>query len=224
MFGTGFLLGIVGGMHCIVMCSPVVFALQPDRSFLKTTIYHAGRLGVYILLGLFAGMLGDGLAWFGLQRFVSVAMGAIMILITVLPATRSRFYQVSLSSKPVLWFRRKLANTGKGRSFIAGMLNGMLPCGLVYVALTGSLALGNSGNAGLFMAGFGIGTVPWLTGAVASASFLPAGFKQRASRAIPYLAIAFGILFILRGLALDIPYISPALQSLGLPEEMTICH
>jgi len=53
---------------------------------------------------------------------------------------------------------------------------------------------------------------------------LPSGFKDRAARAIPYLAIAFGVLFILRGLALDIPYLSPALQAIGLPEEMTICN
>ena len=217
MFGTGFVLGIVGGMHCIVMCTPVVFALQPVRNTWQSVIYHAGRLSVYVLLGFFAGMLGDGLAWFGLQRFVSVAMGVIMILMTVLPLTRTRFYQVSLQSGPVRWFRNVLLKAGKGRAIAAGMLNGMLPCGLVYVALTGALALGNSGNATLFMTGFGLGTVPWLTSAVASVGFLPAGFKKRASQAIPYLAIAFGVLFILRGLALDIPYLSPALQAMGLP-------
>jgi hypothetical protein len=206
------------------MCTPVVFALQPRRNLFQTFIYHTGRLSVYVILGLVAGMLGDGLAWFGLQRFVSIAMGVIMILITVLPSTRNRLYQISLQSGPVMWFRKLLQTLGHGRSLAAGMLNGMLPCGLVYVALTGSLALGNSGNAALFMLGFGIGTVPWLTGAVASTGFLPGKFKQRAARAIPYLAIAFGVLFILRGLALDIPYLSPALQALGLPEEMTICN
>ena len=224
MFGTGFILGLVGGMHCILMCTPVVFALHPKRSIAGDITYHSGRLMVYILLGLFAGILGDGLAWFGLQQAVSITMGVLMILITVVPATRSRFYQVSLNSGPVRRFRTLLNKAGKGRAYIAGMLNGMLPCGLVYVALTGSLALGNSGNAMLFMLGFGLGTVPWLSGAVASSGFLPVKFRQRAARAVPYMAIAFGILFILRGLALDIPYISPALQSLGLPQEMTICN
>jgi sulfite exporter TauE/SafE len=151
-------------------------------------------------------------------------MGVVMILITVLPAARAKFYSISLQNDPVKKFRTLLQRTGRFKSIAGGMLNGMLPCGLVYVALTGSLALGNSGNAFLFMLGFGLGTVPWLSGAVASSGFLPAKFRVQAARAIPVLAIAFGILFILRGLALDIPYLSPALQSIGIPEEMTICR
>jgi sulfite exporter TauE/SafE len=224
MFGTGFILGLVGGMHCILMCTPVVFALQPKRNVIQTFLYHAGRVSVYVMLGVFVGALGDGLAWFGFQRWLSVAMGLVMILITIVPAARARFYSISLQSGPVKKFRTLLQRTGRFKSVAGGMLNGMLPCGLVYVALTGSLALGNSGNAFLFMLGFGLGTVPWLSGAVASSGFLPVKFRVKAARAIPVLAIAFGILFILRGLALDIPYLSPALQSIGIPEEMTICR
>ncbi len=224
MFGAGFILGLVGGMHCILMCTPVVFALQPNRNLFQTIIYHTGRLSVYIILGIFIGALGDGLAWFGFQRWLSIAMGITMILITILPAARAKFYKISLQSGPMQKFRSLLQRTGRFRSLAGGMLNGLLPCGLVYVALTGSLALGNSGKAFLFMLGFGLGTVPWLSAAVASSGFFPAGFRAKAARAIPVMAVAFGILFILRGLALDIPYLSPAMQAIGIPEEMTICR
>ncbi len=177
-----------------------------------------------MLLGVFVGTLGDGLALFGLSRVLSIVMGISIIVLTLWPYTRNRLYRISLTRGPVPKFRKFLAQAGWGKPLLSGMMNGLLPCGLVYVALSGAFALGNVQNAVVFMFGFGMGTIPWLSGAVITASFIPDNFKRRASAAIPVLAVAVGTLFILRGLALDIPYISPALQSLGLPEAMTICQ
>lgn len=223
MFGTGFFIGLVGGMHCVLMCTPVVMALNPNRTLGNQTLYHSGRIVIYAGMGLVAGAVGTGLSWFGFQQFISILMGITIILITVFPATRARFYKTSLSSVPVKSLRRFLHSSGPTRPLIAGMLNGLLPCGLVYVGLTGALALGNTMDGLMFMIGFGVGTLPWLTGAVAVVGQLPLKFRYQASKVIPALALSVGILFILRGLALNIPFISPALQSLGLPEAMTTC-
>jgi sulfite exporter TauE/SafE len=223
MFGTGLIIGLAGGMHCVLMCTPVVMALHPKRTVIGQVVYQVGRLTVYAILGLLIGALGGGLSFLGWQQTLSISMGVLMILITILPSTRSKFYKVSLNNHLLKKGRNWLARSGKGRPFLAGMLNGFLPCGLVYVALTGALALGNTTSGVIFMIGFGVGTVPWLTAAVTSAGLLPTKFRAKASKAIPAIAIAVGVLFILRGMALDIPYISPALQSIGLPEAMTIC-
>ncbi len=223
MFGTGFLIGLVGGMHCILMCAPVMYTLHPSRKAGGQILYQSGRILTYAILGLLIGALGDGLSLFGWQQGLSIAMGVLMILMTLIPGLRKKFYSLSIQNPLIKRFRRFLAGSGQARPALAGMLNGLLPCGLVYVGLTGSLALGDTMNGMIFMLGFGLGTVPWLTGAVVSSRFLPDSFRIKASRAIPVLAIAVGVLFILRGLALDIPYISPALQSVGLPAEMTMC-
>ncbi len=205
------------------MCSPVVLALNPQKNWWSQLRYQSGRMGMYVLLGIIVGFIGSGFSFFGLSRVISISMGVLMIVLTLWPATRNRLYRISVTSGPVAYFRRLLSRAGWGRPILAGMVNGLLPCGLVYVALTGSLALGNIASASVFMLGFGLGTLPWLSGAVMTVGFIPDHFRKKASVAIPTLAVMVGILFILRGLALDIPFISPALQAIGLPEEMTMC-
>jgi sulfite exporter TauE/SafE len=223
MLFSGFLIGLVGGMHCIIMCSPVVLALNPRNNWWSQLRYQTGRIGMYVVLGIIVGFIGSGFSFFGLSRVISIAMGVLMIVLTLWPVTRNKLYSISVSKGPVAYFRRMLSRAGWGKPVLAGMVNGLLPCGLVYVALTGSLALGSITSASVFMLGFGLGTVPWLSGAVMTVGFIPDQFRKKAAVAIPALAVMVGVLFILRGLALDIPYISPALQAIGLPEEMTMC-
>ncbi len=223
MLLTGLFIGLVGGMHCVLMCSPVVFALNPSRKFGRQFAYHAGRIFMYAMLGLLIGAIGGGLSFFGWQQGLSIAMGVLMILMTLIPSMRTRLYSLSSNSPFLRSARQWMQGAGSLKPVVAGMLNGLLPCGLVYVGLTGSLALGNMLDGSLFMLGFGLGTVPWLAGVVSASAFIPVAFRKKASRAVPILAIFIGVLFILRGLALDIPYLSPALQAIGLPEQMTIC-
>lgn len=223
MLLTGLFIGLVGGMHCVLMCSPVVYALNPSRNFGRQFLYHAGRISIYALLGLLIGAIGGGLSLFGWQQGLSIAMGVTMIVMTLVPSIRTRLYTISAQSPILRTFRQWMMGAGSFKPVVAGMLNGLLPCGLVYVGLTGSLALGNMFDGAVFMLGFGLGTVPWLAGVVSASAFIPGAFRRKASRAIPLLAIAVGVLFILRGLALDIPYLSPVLRSIGLPEQMTVC-
>ncbi len=223
MFGTGLIIGLAGGLHCVLMCSPVVYALHPSRKPAGQLIYHSGRILVYGLLGLFFGILGSGFSLFGMQQVLSVSMGSLMILMTLLPALRRKFYSFSIHNPFLATFRKWQARSGRARIMLAGMLNGLLPCGLVYVGLAGAMALGDAMEGSVFMLGFGTGTLPWLSGVLISAGFLPGSFRKKAAQAAPVVAIVMGVLFILRGLALDIPYLSPMLQQVGLPAGMTMC-
>src|SRR5699024_2937069 len=104
---------------------------------------------------------------------------------------------------------RQLKKKTSKTFFSIGFLNGFLPCGLVYVAIFGAIASGSIAGGGLYMAAFGLGTVPLMTGAIYLGNFLGVQARQKIRQLIPVLVILIGILFILRGIGLGIPYISP---------------
>ena len=91
-----------------------------------------------------------------------------------------------------------------------GFLNGFLPCGLVYMAVFGAVATGSLLEGSLYMVLFGLGTIPLMTTAIYLGKFLNTAVKQRIQKAIPVFVVIIGVLFILRGLGLGIPYLSPA--------------
>ncbi len=90
-----------------------------------------------------------------------------------------------------------------------GFLNGFLPCGLVYMALLGAIATGSALKGSLYMFVFGIGTIPLMTTAIYFSRFLSGVVRKKIQKAIPIFLVIIGFLFILRGLGLGIPYISP---------------
>ena len=108
-----------------------------------------------------------------------------------------------------------------GNLFLIGLLNGLLPCGLVYMAVAGALATGNIVYSGLFMAFFGLGTLPAMLAMSYAGSFVSLTMRNKIKKAVPYILCFMGILLILRGLNLNIPYISPALGAVGTTEH---CH
>jgi hypothetical protein len=226
MIVTAFILGLMGSLHCLGMCGPIAFMLpvsrgNPLKGSIQVAIYHAGRLLSYATLGLLFGLFGRGLALFGLQQKLSVAIGILMILTVLLPmsGTAGRgllkpFYKL------VSMVRNNLSKElGKRRTdtFLAiGFLNGLLPCGLVYMAALGAVAMGNALEGAFFMALFGLGTIPMMTAAVYLGNFAKPTLRSRIRGLLPFLLVAIGILFILRGLGLGIPYISPVfVQNLG---------
>ena len=104
----------------------------------------------------------------------------------------------------------ELKKKNPGTFFTIGYLNGLLPCGLVYMAVFGALATGGPLQGSLYMAVFGLGTIPLMTTAIYLGNFLKGNIKQRIVKAIPVVVVVIGMLFILRGLGLGIPYISPS--------------
>lgn len=220
MLYTAFILGLLGSLHCVGMCGPIAFMLPIDRSHSikkigQISIYHVGRLLSYGLLGLIFGLVGKGLYLFGLQQQLSILIGALMIIIVILPYKTFNKYNLSRPLYKLISnvksglgkaMKRKTADT----FLTIGFLNGFLPCGLVYMAVFGSLATANAYAGSLYMLLFGLGTIPLMTSAIYLGKFINSKVKQRIQKAVPVFVIIIGALFILRGLGLGIPYISPA--------------
>jgi hypothetical protein len=202
------------------MCGPIAFMLPIDRynSFNKVSqiaIYHLGRLLSYSIIGLVFGFVGKSLYIFGIQQQLSIIIGILMIIIVLIPYKTFSNYNFSkplnkLISKVKTSLGKALKKKTADTFLTIGFLNGFLPCGLVYMAVFGAIATGSLLNGSLYMVLFGIGTIPLMTAAIYLGKFLNSTIKQRIQKAIPVFVIIIGVLFILRGLGLGIPYISPA--------------
>ena len=216
---AAFIMGLIGSMHCLGMCGPIAFALpvRTNQVWLKVfkyLMYNAGRLFVYAILGLLAGTIGKGFALAGLQQALSIATGFVIILsvCTMLPVFRWSFLQsfsTRLKSRLAALFQRYFKSTRWYSLIILGMLNGLLPCGMVYGALMGAAAAGSTISGSMFMVAFGLGTVPVMMSVSMAGSMMGTRFKQTFHTITPVLACLIGVLLIVRGLNLDIPYISP---------------
>ncbi|MDF4222694.1 sulfite exporter TauE/SafE family protein [Maribacter sp. M208] len=220
MLLSALILGLMGSLHCVGMCGPIAFMLPVDRTnnykkFGQIFIYHFGRLLAYGIIGLVFGLLGKGLSIFGIQQKLSIAIGVIMILIVLIPYQTFNKYNLSkpvykIISKVKNQLGKELKKKSPDTFLTIGFLNGFLPCGLVYMALFGSIAMGDALQGSLYMILFGVGTLPLMTAAIYFSNLLKGGICQKVQKAIPVFVIIIGALFILRGLGLGIPYVSPA--------------
>ncbi|MEZ4810342.1 MAG: sulfite exporter TauE/SafE family protein [Allomuricauda sp.] len=219
MLLSAIVLGLLGSFHCLGMCGPIAFMLPLDRNskskkLMQMGIYHVGRAMAYGIMGLVFGFVGKGLYLFGFQQKLSILIGAVMIVLVLIPAQYVKKFGVAkpiyrLLSKLKSRLGTELQKKTPDTFLTIGFLNGFLPCGLVYMALLGAIALGNPLQGALYMVLFGLGTIPLMTSAVYFSSFLKAGTKQAIQRFVPVFVILIGALFILRGLGLGIPYVSP---------------
>jgi sulfite exporter TauE/SafE len=220
MLLSAFIFGLLGSFHCAGMCGPIAFMLPVSRDnklkkFLQIFLYHVGRLIAYSIIGLVFGMLGKSLNLFGFQQQLSVIIGILMIAVIIIPAGKLRqfnfaapflFFIARFKAQLGLAFNKKSMDT----FFTIGFLNGFLPCGLVYLAVFGAIASGGLFEGSLYMLLFGLGTIPLMTGAIYFGGMVNGMLRKRIHKLIPALVVLAGLWFILRGLGLDIPYISPA--------------
>ncbi|WPR70976.1 sulfite exporter TauE/SafE family protein [Flavobacterium sp. NG2] len=233
MLYTAFIFGLISSFHCVGMCGPIAMMLPVDRNnqakkTLQILTYHLGRLTAYATIGLLFGLVGRGLFIAGLQQKMSLFIGVAMILVVLIPEKKLAAYSFS---KPVFRLISKLKsalgqqfkNKSYSSLFTIGLLNGFLPCGMVYVALFGAIAMQSASLGVLYMLLFGLGTVPLMSMVVYIQSFLTVSVRNRIQKLIPYVAVFIGVLFILRGLGLGIPYISPATTSLFVQANAN-CH
>ena len=220
MLISAFILGLLGSFHCVGMCGPIAFMLPVDRNntYKKVTqisLYHVGRLLSYSIMGLVFGLIGKGLNLFGFQQQLSIIIGVVMIIVILIPYKTFNKYNVSkpiykVISKVKSALGAALKKKTSDTFLTIGFLNGFLPCGLVYMAVFGAIAGGNAAEGSLYMAFFGLGTIPLMTSAIYFSNFLKGAMRQKIQKAIPVFVVLIGVLFILRGLGLGIPYISPA--------------
>lgn len=225
--GAALILGLVGSLHCAGMCGPLMLAVpRLGPSALLATVgrlvYHLGRIAAYGLMGIIFGWLGQTVALAGFQRWASLAAG-LAVLLALLPLARPRLGWPALaavsflkSSFGALLKRRTLASLS-----LLGLLNGFLPCGLVYVACAGALALGDLTAGVGYMLAFGLGTWPMMLGIGVLGRPVQRLLAYRPRLSMVCLVLVGGLL-VLRGLSLGIPYLSPHLShpSLRAPS----CH
>ena len=222
---TALLLGLAGSLHCVGMCGPLLLALPLDaagkRQVLRQMlVYHAGRILTYAALGLLFGLLGKGLAVAGFQKMLSIAAGVFMLgmafmawrferMVTALPGFGA--FTQGLKSR----MGNLLRHNPRGSTFSLGLLNGLLPCGMVYAALAGAIATTGSLEGGFFMAVFGLGTLPLLLGvSVLGRSFSPAVRKNIRFAQTSLLGLV-GLLLLQRGLHLDLSLFESAVPKAG---------
>jgi len=219
VLGTAISLGLIGSFHCAGMCGPIAIALplKKDNVFSVATsgiLYNLGRAITYSIMGFIFGLLGQGLYFGGLQQWISLIMGVIMVVSVIFPALfKNRFKIETLSFKYVgklqIKLRKLFQKQGFISLFIVGLLNGLLPCGLVYMALAGAIATGNALSGALFMFVFGLGTLPMLLGISIMGNFVGTKIRLKINKLTPIVIVIVGILFILRGANLSIPFLSP---------------
>ena len=219
---TGLVLGLMGSFHCVGMCGPIALSLPlRGNTFagkaLGGILYNLGRTVTYGIMGALFGLIGQGFQLMGFQRWISIAMGALMIISILLPSLTkgldwSRWIPFSGNVRKGIQqlFQRK----SNAALFFIGLLNGLLPCGLVYMAVAGAIGIGDFYLGIGFMVLFGLGTLPMLLAVSLLGSLITISVRKRINQVIPYVVVIIGMLFVLRGLSLGIPYISPSQEKL----------
>ncbi|MEL4308990.1 sulfite exporter TauE/SafE family protein [Joostella sp. CR20] len=220
MLLSAVILGLLGSFHCVGMCGPIAFLLpldhsKPTKKAFQIFIYHSARLLAYSLIGFIFGWLGKGLFVSGLQQRLSIVIGVLIIIFALLPLRKSKSNFITKNvmrwlSKVQSVLGQQLKSKKTSALFAVGFFNGFLPCGLVYMALFSAVAIGNPLESSLYMALFGLGTIPLMTTAVYLGNFLSVSARKKITKAIPVFVVLIGVLFIVRGLGLGIPYLSPS--------------
>lgn len=233
MLYTALLFGLISSFHCIGMCGPIAMMIPVDRNnaakrIFQISLYHLGRLTGYGMLGLIFGIIGKGLFLAGLQQQLSVFVGILMILFVIIPEKKMAQYNFSKPIyKVISKVKSHLGTQFKRKTFDAlftmGLLNGFLPCGIVYAALFGAIAMQSEWLGATYMLLFGIGTIPMMSAVVLIANFISVPVRNKIQKMIPIMVFIIGSLFIVRGMGLDIPYLSPKTTSL-IVQANPDCH
>lgn len=216
---SAFILGLVGNLHCLGMCGPLALAVPIKRSniqvrLLSTILYNTGRIFTYALFGTAFGLFGQAIEVAGFQQYFSIGLGVFIIAGVVFPffIKRTNLLKASLFSgigKFKNTFSALLSKRSYSSIFTIGVLNGLLPCGLVYMALSGAILSGSWKIGAVYMVLFGIGTLPVMLVIPYVGHFINSKLKLQFRKLVPFTILLFGVLLILRGSNLGIPYLSP---------------
>ncbi|MGC4038567.1 MAG: sulfite exporter TauE/SafE family protein [Chitinophagaceae bacterium] len=230
---AGLTLGLAGSIHCIGMCGPLSLALptlhlSKRMRFISILLYQLGRIITYASLGLIFGLLGRGFYIAGIQQWVSVIIGSLILILAGLYFIRRYTIQVTFLHSFFTGLQRlmsRLMKTDAGiRGFLLlGITNGLLPCGMVYIAIATTLSYSQLLQSVSFMACFGVGTLPAMLVVAYSKQWLRPQSKVLFRRAVPYVIALAGVLLILRGLNLGITFISPQLTQTTTGSALN-CH
>ncbi len=212
-------IGLSSSLHCIGMCGPIALAVPFNRTnnatiFFGLIQYNAGRIGAYALLGLLIGSIGMTVASIHWMQGLSIVAGVLMLVMAWHQLFTKRVKAFAKISSIISKSLGKLIRSNSPFKFLGmGMLNGFLPCGMVFFALTNALIQGTVAGAVWSMIGFGIGTLPAMISVAFFANKISSSIRQKASRYVPIVLTVIGLLVIVRGMNLGVPYISPKLKT-----------
>jgi sulfite exporter TauE/SafE len=220
-FWPPLIIGLFGSFHCMGMCGPIAISLPLNEHSWVTRItsgvlYNLGRVLTYMFLGLVFGLLGLGIHMWGFQQWASIGVGTVMILSVAFPVLFHGSRLTGGIDRLFSGFKKFFGRFFGFRTYLStlviGLLNGFLPCGLVYIALAGALVSTSPLDGAIYMMIFGLGTIPALLALSLLGNIFSMAFRQGVQKLIPFLIILIGILFVLRGMNLGIPYISPKME------------
>lgn len=217
------ILGFLGSFHCVGMCGPLALSLPVQhltgiQKVFGILSYNFGRVITYSFLGLIFGLIGKTVAFFSTQQFLSIFLGILLLLSFLLALFKKRIFKNPkwqgtwnkiITNKMLPFFKKR----NPGFLIIIGLLNGLLPCGLVYIAIAGAVAFASASESAIFMAAFGLGTLPAMATLSFAGSIMSLGIRNKIKKMTPYIMGLMGLLLVLRGMNLNIPYLSPVLKN-----------
>ena len=215
MLWTALILGFAGSLHCVGMCGPIALALPSHgRSDVwNKVIYNLGRITTYALLGTIMGTIGEGIQFAGFQQGLSIGLGIMLIVLLLFTSNSFNLISIPFLSKAFFKLKQKLSILLKDSSpsslYNIGVLNGLLPCGMVYLALSGAMATGDIVHGIGYMILFGLGTFPAMMAISLVKKVIKPGLFPGFQKILFGMAFIFACLLIVRGLGLGIPYVSP---------------
>jgi hypothetical protein len=217
------------------MCGPIAMALpvfgeSRIKIFGGRMLYNFGRILTYSLMGALFGLFGSRLVLYGLQQNLSIAIGAFILVYLLIPRKlKTQISEFAYYKRAVsiikLNFSKLIFRRSNSSLFAIGLLNGLLPCGFVYVGIAGAISTTNWLNGAAYMALFGLGTFPIMMAAAILGRVINFNLRRKLNKMIPAFAAILALLFILRGLNLGIPFISPKfLPAAVQSESLQNCH
>jgi len=215
MIGIAFSFGLLSSLHCLGMCGPLQAVVMGQwlKSNRKSQwiLYHLGRITTYVLLGLIAALFGSAIGIPQWQHEFTLAAGILLLFgyFGFKALQWDRKFSALLSPFLIRMQSQVKGKTGAQWFVLSGALNGLLPCGMVYAALLPATLAENPFSGMLYMLVFGLGTLPLLGSFNLFSNSIMARFAPQVNRLIPISVVLIATLLILRGLELDIPYLSP---------------
>lgn len=221
-------MGLLSSFHCIGMCGPIALALPVQagskfRQFASIGLYNGGRALTYAVLGLGFGAVGSSLVWMGYLRYLSIFTGLLMLICVLWPSWMNDYLHTpAFWKRSVHYLKKRMSEMLHSRKMygllMLGVLNGLIPCGLVYLALISSVATGSIAGGGIYMLLFGIGTLPAMMAVGFFRQWFTPAFRTRMHKLTPIILAVAGIWLMSRGIFMEYPLLG------GGPAAIPVCH
>lgn len=212
MWLAALIMGLAGSLHCAGMCSPLAMTItgMKGSAISNRILYNTGRITIYGLLGGVVASIGYILPISKYQNLLSLLLALALLTMAVVGITDVR---IPFLSKAMIKFTNFLKNQfgkflhrkGSLALLCLGGLNGLLPCGLTFVALSFCITLTTPVEGFFYMFLFGVGTLPVMLGFASIAGFVTRKLKWDLKNVTTALMAISGILLIVRVFLLHAP-------------------